>query len=77
MGSADGNLYALNAEPGTLAWKRTTEDKILGSPNWVQAPDGASKWILAGSYDYKLYCMDAKTGELKWTYETGNFSVNQ
>ncbi|MGZ8939382.1 MAG: outer membrane protein assembly factor BamB family protein, partial [Limisphaerales bacterium] len=44
-----------------------------GSPNWVVAPDGKSKWVLAGSYDYRLYCFDALTGKTNWTYETGNY----
>ena len=76
VGSADGRLYAVDAETGRVIWKYETEDKILGAPNWFPAPNdnsGESKWILAGSYDYRLYCFDAKTGKTNWTYETGNY----
>jgi outer membrane protein assembly factor BamB len=26
-----------------------------------------------GSYDYKLYCLDAKNGKTNWTFETSNY----
>jgi outer membrane protein assembly factor BamB len=29
--------------------------------------------IIVGSYDYKLHCVDAATGKVVWTYETGNY----
>jgi eukaryotic-like serine/threonine-protein kinase len=79
VGSADGGLYAVDAENGKVMWTFKTDDKILGAPNWVAAPkselgeSGDSKWVLAGSYDYKLYCFDAKTGKTNWTFETGNY----
>lgn len=72
FGSADGHLYSLD-KSGKEMWKLLTGDKILSSPNWVKSPDGQSDWILAGSYDYKLYCVDAATGKTNWTYETGNY----
>src|SRR5690606_14608992 len=73
IGSSDGFLYALDAAKGTVLWKFETEDKILGGPNWVQAPDGKGTRILAGSYDFRLYSFDADTGKTDWTYETGNY----
>jgi eukaryotic-like serine/threonine-protein kinase len=72
FGSSDGFLYALTLA-GKEAWKFQTDDKILGSPTWVKAPDGQGTWILAGSYDYKLYSFDAVTGRTNWSYETGNY----
>ena len=29
--------------------------------------------VLVGSYDFKLYCLDAATGRTNWVYETGNY----
>lgn len=29
--------------------------------------------VLAGSYDFKLHCLDAATGRTNWVYETGNY----
>src|SRR5687768_8636664 len=42
VGSSDNFLYALNAADGKPIWKLQTGDKILGSPNWVKAPDGTN-----------------------------------
>ncbi len=72
FGSADGALYAVDTR-GKLLWKSPTGDKVLGAPNWVAAPDGKGAWILSGSYDFKLYCFDAATGQTNWTFETGNY----
>lgn len=72
FGSTDGALYALNTE-GKLLWKSMTGDKILGGPNWFAGPDGKPPWVLAGSYDYKLYCFDSATGKTNWTFETSNY----
>ncbi len=30
-------------------------------------------WILVGSYDNKLHCVDSATGKAVWTYETQNY----
>jgi outer membrane protein assembly factor BamB len=29
--------------------------------------------VLAGSYDFKLHCVDAASGRTNWVYETGNY----
>src|SRR5229473_547105 len=50
-------LYALDAPSGALKWKHQTGDKILGGANYF------SSTILVGSYDSKLYCLDAATGK--------------
>lgn len=73
FGSSDGSVYAVEAATGKKIWSYATGDKVLGSPNWVLAPDGKSKWVLAGSYDFSLYSFNAATGATNWTYETGNY----
>src|SRR5207237_5411329 len=30
-------------------------------------------WVLVGSYDFKLHCVDAATGRSNWVYETGDY----
>jgi len=47
--------------------------EILGAPNWVPAPDGRGTWVLVGSYDNILHCVDLATGQAVWTYETDNY----
>ena len=73
FGSEDSYLYALGVKQGELVWKFQTGDKILGGPNWVKAPTGDAKWILAGSYDFKLYCFEATTGKSNWVFESSNY----
>ena len=34
---------------------------------------GGKTQILAGSYDFKLHCVDADTGKSNWVYESGNY----
>ena len=43
----------------------------MGAPVYWQS--GNKRYVLVGSYDYSFYCLDAKTGKLKWKYETGNY----
>jgi eukaryotic-like serine/threonine-protein kinase len=78
FGSSDDCLYALDAATGKLIWKYATDDKIPGAPNvWhspVKGADAISKaFVLVGSYDSKLHCVDAATGKSNWVFETGNY----
>ena len=84
VGSSDSFLYALDSETGKLKWKYETEDKILGAVNWAPSPlikgarglstlKGDAAWILVGSYDNKLHCVDSVTGKGIWVYETSNY----
>ena len=49
-----------------------TEGKIIGSANLAAGVGGGAR-ILVGSYDFKLYCLEAANGKPLWTYETGNY----
>ena len=62
VGSADNFLYALDAGTGELKWKYETGGQILGAANWTRSPDGQKTWILVGSYDNKVHCVDAADG---------------
>ncbi len=59
------------AEANTQLWKYATGDRILGAPNWFTV--GNKTNLLVGSYDFKLYCLDAETGQSNWVFETGNY----
>lgn len=78
VGSSDGFLYAADASTGELRWKSPTGDKILGGASWVPGDadpgaGGKAGRVLVGSYDNRLYCFDAATGEQLWAYETDNY----
>lgn len=70
FGSGDGNLYALDAADGELAWKFATGDVVHSSPAVV---DGV---LYVGSFDRFFYALDAATGALKWKLETGADAEN-
>jgi len=82
VGSTDGFLYALDAATGRLKWKYETGSQILGAANWTRPAgrrrrlDVASSdgfWILVGSYDSRLHCVDSRTGAKVWTCETASY----
>lgn len=66
FGSGDGNLYAVDAQTGTLRWKFKTGGIIHSSPALF---DGV---VYIGSWDTYLYAIDAKTGREKWKFKTGD-----
>ncbi len=65
FGSADGNLYAVNADSGVLQWKFDAKSRIPSTP----AVEG--KVVYFGAYDGNFYALDASTGALKWKFQTG------
>ncbi len=61
--SGNGKVYALDAD-GYEKWVFETGDKIWSTP----AIDGNTLFI--GSFDKKLYALNATDGSKKWTFET-------
>ncbi|HVR74341.1 MAG TPA: PQQ-binding-like beta-propeller repeat protein, partial [Planctomycetota bacterium] len=63
--SADGTVTRLLARkgfvPGT-SWQRTTGSRI------VTDLASYSRWVFAGSTDYKLYCLESQDGSSYWTF---------
>jgi outer membrane protein assembly factor BamB len=65
FGSADDNVYALNARNGAPLWTFNTGAFVSSSPAVV---DGV---LYIGSGDGKLYALNAHTGAKLWSYTTG------
>jgi len=65
VGSADSNVYALDAETGDEQWTFQTDSVVDSSPTVV---DGT---VYVGSWDNNVYALDAVTGEQQWTFTTG------
>jgi eukaryotic-like serine/threonine-protein kinase len=61
-GTPDTSLKQGVNEKGKESSRPTGQPKPAGSPR-----------ILIGSYDFKLHCVDAATGQSNWVYETGNY----
>jgi eukaryotic-like serine/threonine-protein kinase len=64
VGSADGVLYAVDRERGTLRWRFATRGRVVSSPAV------AAGTVFFNSYDGNLYALDAVTGRLKWKFRT-------
>jgi outer membrane protein assembly factor BamB len=67
IGSADKNLYAVNATTGALLWKNLTGGSIASSP---AVSNGI---VYFGSTDTNVYALDASTGAQVWTYNAVNY----
>src|SRR6476661_282230 len=55
VGSADGNLYAVDAAAGTLKWKFATRGRVVSSPAV------AAGVVYFESYDSNFYAVDTAT----------------
>jgi outer membrane protein assembly factor BamB len=60
----DGNVMALSLKDGTPIWQR----KLPGTP--VEALALTDR-VFVGSKDNFFYCLDAKSGNVKWRWRTG------
>ena len=65
VGSANNNLYAVDAATGKEIWRFPTGGRIRSTP----VVDG--EHIYFGSWDHHLYKLKAKTGEQIWRFDTG------
>jgi len=65
FGSGDGNVYAADAQTGTLLWKFATKDVVHASPAVVNGV------VYVGSWDSRFYAIDAETGLEKWSLMMG------
>ena len=71
VGNLYGTLYSLKLENGEKNWEYLAENQFSGAPNFWK---GSGKtYILIGSYDYYLHCVDANSGKNVWKYESNNF----
>ena len=69
VGSADGNIYCLDANTSKEVWRFKTKHQVSSSP--VVYKDS----VYCGSADRNLYCLDYRTGRLKWKFATGGLQL--
>ncbi len=60
IGDSDGKFYAIDALTGDEIWTYSTGDKIWGTASVVD------EVVYCGSFDKKLYALNAADGTLKW-----------
>ena len=71
IGNLYGDVFALDLKTGKQLWKYQTENQISGSVNYYRA--NGKLYLLVGSYDYYLHCIDGASGKGLWKYESDNF----
>ena len=62
--SADGYVYAINAQSSREKWKFQTEKPMVSSP--VVHKDS----VYIGGTDEYFYCLSADTGKERWKFKT-------
>jgi outer membrane protein assembly factor BamB len=65
VGSADFNIYALDADSGSKLWQFATDGAIWGQPSYHEGV------LYVTSLDQNVYALDAETGEEVWRTELG------
>jgi polyvinyl alcohol dehydrogenase (cytochrome) len=68
-----GSWSAINARTGKIVWQ--TADPTKGAID-TGAMSVANGVVYAGSYSGLMYAMDAKTGEILWSYDSGGSVVD-
>ncbi len=69
----DENIYALNAEDGSLLWSYFTGGCNDASPVIADVDlDGSLEVIIPASSPSMVYCFDGATGQVKWSRSTGS-----
>ncbi|OGO33068.1 MAG: hypothetical protein A2Z29_01980 [Chloroflexi bacterium RBG_16_56_11] len=79
VGGSDGKVYALDAATGDKLWEFTTGDKIWATAafyeNTIFEGSGGQftneDTLFIGSFDKKLYALNANDGTKKWEFTTG------
>jgi len=71
VGSLDGNLRALVADTGALAWSLRETLPIAGAPGFADGPEGPR--VVVGSHFGALRGLDGRSGEVLWSHEVGQW----
>lgn len=64
VGSADGNLYAIDSANGTPKWKFATNGMVTSSPAV------SAGVVYFGSFDGSFYAVNAATGKQEWKFDS-------
>jgi eukaryotic-like serine/threonine-protein kinase len=70
VGSGNGEVLAVDAATGNVAWRYRTEGRVRSSPT----VDGGVVYV--GSSDGHLYALDAASGALRWKFATQGVTID-
>jgi outer membrane protein assembly factor BamB len=63
--STDGSVYSFSPSGG---WVRGTSWKFDTGAPVISSPVPYSQWVIVGSTDYKLYCLEERDGSVFWSF---------
>ena len=69
IGDLGGNFFSVSKNDGRAVWQFKARGKIAGSANIVEGKN----FVIFGSYDDTLYCLNAADGQLVWKYGSGSY----
>lgn len=72
VGTASGELVALDAKSGEILWRFDTGRAIVASPIVMTPKNGGPASVYFASRNGKIYALDPQTGNQQWAYDTGN-----
>jgi len=78
----DGFCYGVDKNTGHEHWAMSPEERILNTSNCDKCalrfsqPIVENTTLYVGSLDHNLYALDAQTGIMKWSFNTGNSILN-
>jgi outer membrane protein assembly factor BamB len=64
VGTSEGQVLALDAGNGSVLWRQTLRGEVLS------APQSDGRVVVVQTYDGRAQGLDAKTGDLLWTYDS-------
>jgi len=67
-----GVVYCLDAADGSPRWTTITRGKIVASANHFVDAAGR-QCVLVGSWDHRLYALNAADGQTLWSIKMGNY----
>ena len=70
LGSANGNIYSLDAATGAVQWRKTELDAVRSPPAFFVS--SAGPLVVTGSKYGTVRGLDAATGAERWNYKTGD-----
>lgn len=74
VGDYGGAMTAVRASSGEIKWQTQALGPGLGQPgSFYSTPAVAYGRVYIGNNDSRVYSFDSETGELAWTYSTGDY----
>jgi eukaryotic-like serine/threonine-protein kinase len=71
LGSADGNLHALDMQTGARVWTHLEHDGIRSPPAFVVLDDGTALLVTGSRYG-EVRALEAGSGIERWRFKTGD-----